>query len=94
MKILGRKVKGGKMEIVTVQIETPFEKNLLNGNPLIYKEAINANTSLEEGQIIDVITKKNKFIGRGYYAIQNKGIGWILTRERNIPIDGAFLKSG
>lgn len=25
-KILGWKVKGGKMEIVTVQIETPFEK--------------------------------------------------------------------
>jgi 23S rRNA (cytosine1962-C5)-methyltransferase len=93
MKILGRKVKGGKMEIVTVQIETPFEKNLLNGNPLIYKEAIKANISLEEGQIIDVVTKKNKFIGRGYYAIQNKGIGWILTRERNIPIDDSFFEN-
>jgi 23S rRNA (cytosine1962-C5)-methyltransferase len=93
MKILGRKVKGGKMEIVTVQIETPFEKNLLNGNPLIYKEAIKANISLEEGQIIDVVTKKNKFIGRGYYAIQNKGIGWILTRESNIPIDDSFFEN-
>ncbi len=91
-KILGWKVKGGKMEIVTVQIETPFEKNLLNGNPLIYKDAIATNLDLEEGQIIDVVTNKNKFIGRGYYAIQNKGIGWILTREKNKSIDRTFFE--
>lgn len=91
-KISALKVKGDKMDIVTVQIETPYEKNLLNGNPLLYKDAIASTNSLEEGQIIDVVTKRNKFIGRGYYAIQNKGIGWILSREQNIPIDASFFK--
>jgi 23S rRNA (cytosine1962-C5)-methyltransferase len=80
------------MDIVTVQIETPFEKNVQNGNPLLYKDAIATSINLEEGQVIDVVTKQNKFIGRGYYAIQNKGIGWILTREKNVPIDTAFFE--
>lgn len=81
------------MDIVTVKIETSFEKNVQNGNPLLYKDAIATSMNLEEGQVIDVVTKQNKFIGRGYYAIQNKGIGWILTREKNVPIDSAFLSS-
>lgn len=80
------------MDIVTVKIETSFEKNVQNGNPLLYKDAIATSMNLEEGQVIDVVTKQNKFIGRGYYAIQNKGIGWILTREKNVPIDSAFFE--
>ena len=80
------------MDIVTVKIETSFEKNVQNGNPLLYKDAIATSMNLEEGQVIDVVTKQNKFIGRGYYAIQNKGMGWILTREKNVPIDSAFFE--
>ena len=79
------------MNIVTVQVEPKFEKNLMNGNPLIYKDSLMNAKSLQEGQIIDVVSCKNKFIGRGYYAIQNKGIGWILTKNKQEEIDRSFF---
>ena len=79
------------MNIVTVQIDPKFEKSLLNGSPLIYKDAF-VNKSLQEGQIIDVVTSKHKFIGRGYYAVQNKGIGWILTKDKSQAINSLFFE--
>ncbi|KAB7673239.1 class I SAM-dependent rRNA methyltransferase [Bacillus sp. B1-b2] len=80
------------MDIVKVQLETKYEKSLSNNSPLIEKEAIRNTKHLAEGQLIDVFTGQNHFIGRGYYAIQNKGIGWILTRDKNQPINFDFFQ--
>lgn len=87
-----KKVKGEAMNTVKVQIEAKYEKNLLNNSPLIEKEAIKNTNNLKEGQLIDVVTSKNVFIGRGYYAVQNKGIGWILSRDNNNTIDSNFFE--
>ena len=34
----------------------------------------------------------NRFIGTGYYGIQNKGIGWVLTTDANETIDQTFYE--
>jgi len=80
------------MKIKQVTIEEAFEKSVRNGSPLLYKDSLKGIRGLNEGQIIDVKDKAGKFIGRGYYAIQNKGIGWILTTNQQEAIDFSFFE--
>src|SRR5690554_7167713 len=47
---------------------------------------------LDEGVIVRLLDEKGEFIGRGYYGIQNKGIGWILTTNEKETIEKAFIK--
>ncbi|WP_082232277.1 class I SAM-dependent rRNA methyltransferase [Halobacillus massiliensis] len=62
------------------------------GYPLISKNAITDIKLLrEEGQIIKLTDERGKFIGRGYYGHQNKGIGWVLTQKEEEAIDQGFF---
>lgn len=89
--IICRKKKGEMMTGKQVTIDEAFEKGIRNGSPLLYKDSLSGMKELNEGQIIDVKNKAGKFIGRGYYAIQNKGIGWLLTINEQEAIDFAFF---
>lgn len=89
--IICRKKKGEMMTGKQVTIDEAFEKGIRNGSPLLYKDSLSGMKELNEGQIIDVKNKAGKFIGRGYYAIQNKGIGWLLTTNEQEAIDFAFF---
>ena len=51
------------------------------GFPLIMKEAvINSDTLKQEGELFKLLDYNNNFIGTAYYGLQNKGIGWILSK--------------
>ncbi|WP_411229432.1 class I SAM-dependent rRNA methyltransferase [Niallia taxi] len=80
------------MTVKQVTIEEAFEKSIRNGSPLLYKDSLRGIKGLHEGQVIDVKNNAGKFIGRGYYAIQNKGIGWILTTNPQEAIDYSFFE--
>ncbi|WP_445490950.1 class I SAM-dependent rRNA methyltransferase [Niallia sp. 03133] len=80
------------MKSVEVIVHSLYEKGIKNGNPLLDKEALLSTSGLEEGQIIDVKSKSNQFLGRGYYGIQNKGIGWILTSDPHTEINELFFE--
>lgn len=78
------------------QVNISLNENLANkykqGYPLISKSTIMNISGLEkEGTIINLLDEKNKFVGRGYYGIQNKGFGWILTQKENENIDLRFF---
>jgi len=61
--------------------------------PLILKNAVDNLWLLEEeGSIINILDSEDNFIGRGYYGIQNKGIGWMLTYKEQEKIDGKFFQ--
>jgi 23S rRNA (cytosine1962-C5)-methyltransferase len=65
------------------------EKNF----PLIFEKGIEGSWKLKkEGTIINLLDQEDNFIGRGYYGIQNKGIGWILTDKENETIDKRFFQ--
>ncbi|MFT8320450.1 MAG: class I SAM-dependent rRNA methyltransferase [Bacillus sp. (in: firmicutes)] len=81
------------MKSVEVIVDPLFEKGIKNGNPLVHKDALLDVSRLEEGQIIDVKNKANQFLGRGYFGIQNKGIGWILTSDPYTEINQQFFES-
>ncbi|MEC1799562.1 class I SAM-dependent rRNA methyltransferase [Bacillus mojavensis] len=64
------------------------------GYPLIEKEALTGSAGhVKEGDLIDVVSESGEFLARGYYGLQNKGVGWTLTRNKNEHIDQTFFLS-
>lgn len=81
-----------KKKQVSLIIKNKWLKSFDNKNPLISKEAIlNHHNLKEEGSLVNVYDEKSNFIGKGYYGEQNKGCGWILSRDKNVVIDADFL---
>ncbi|MBT2634069.1 class I SAM-dependent rRNA methyltransferase [Pseudomonas sp. ISL-88] len=78
------------MKLLTVK--DTFAGKLKKGFPLIEKDALSGNAGhLKEGDLFDVKTEKGEFLGKGYYGLQNKGVGWVLSRSQHEQIDGRFF---
>lgn len=79
---------------IDLKINNKFANKYINGYPLITKSSIMNIKELEkEGIIVNLVNEKdNKFVARGYYGIQNKGYGWILTQKENEEIDLEFFR--
>jgi 23S rRNA (cytosine1962-C5)-methyltransferase len=77
---------------ICLQMKPKFVQELKKGYPLIQKEAItNIHDLRVEGTIVYLVDERNQFIGKGYYGRQNKGYGWILTRQQKEQIDEHFF---
>ena len=77
---------------VDITIKDRFVNDYKEGYPLISLEAIeNIDKLSTEGLIVNLYDKKRKFIAKGYYGRQNKGYGWIFTKEKNEAIDKSFF---
>lgn len=65
------------------------------GYPLIEKEALAGSAGhMKEGDLVDIVSESGgEFLARGYYGLQNKGVGWTLTRNKHEQIDQAFFLS-
>lgn len=78
--------------IHTLRVNPKYVPEMKRGYSLILKDAIEDQESLtKEGDIIRLINQHNQYIGTGYYGLQNKGIGWILTTKEHEQIDQAFF---
>ena len=79
-------------QTITLQIKNPFADQLKKGYPLISKDAVDAGQlPKKEGSLLRLLDSHQRFLGIGYYGIQNKGIGWVLTTDANEKIDTAFF---
>lgn len=81
--------------VIELKVKANYVKQYNNKYPLISKEAIMNQDALsnEEGSIVHLIDKNRQFIAKGYFGIQNKGIGWVLTRKKEQKIDLDFFKT-
>lgn len=79
-------------QVVELEVEKKATGRFAKGYPLIEKGSVRNESKLtEEGSIIELIDSEGEFLGKGYYGRQNKGIGWILTRQQNEKIDEPFF---
>ncbi|MGE7926905.1 class I SAM-dependent rRNA methyltransferase [Lysinibacillus xylanilyticus] len=79
-------------QTIALQINNPYSNQLKKGYPLISKDAVDArHLPNEEGALLRLTDIHNRFIGTGYYGLQNKGIGWVLTTDTNEKIDKDFF---
>jgi len=65
--------------------------------PLLFKEALIGahlleTNPLKEGEIFKLVDEHNHYIATAYYGLQNKGIGWILSRDEKERINPMFFK--
>lgn len=80
-------------EEIRLQVQKNHEKKYREGYPLLSKEALQNPESLgEEGSLFQLVDGEGSFIARGYYGLQNKGIGWILTRKEKESVDSLFFQ--
>lgn len=78
---------------ISIRVNDKFKADYLKGYPLISKEALEDTDVLkEEGTLVKLIDKQGQFLGKGYYGKQNKGFGWVLTRNENERIDQKFIE--
>lgn len=82
------------MKTIDVLVNDKSGIALKKGYPLILKEAVmNPEVLKEEGDLLRLIDRNRRFIAKGYYGNQNKGIGWVLTRKEDEAIDFKFFES-
>ena len=78
---------------IDLVIKSGYEKEYIDGYPLVSKESIVDTSRIdEEGLILNLFDSKNKFISKAYHGIQNKGFGWTLTSNKDENIDTKFFK--
>ncbi len=78
--------------IIDLTIKPQYIKNYKNGYPLISKEFIvDWDKVKTEGTIVNLLDDRKKFIAKGYYGIQNKGHGWILSCNKEEKIDVTYF---
>ncbi len=78
---------------ISIKISDKYKVEYTKGYPLISKEALeNPDLLKTEGSILKLVDKQGHFLAKGYYGLQNKGFGWILTRDENDNIDQAFIE--
>lgn len=75
-----------------IKVKDLLAQDLQKGVPILLKDGFNEIDSLEEGSILKLRNSAGKFIGKGYVGKQNKGVGWILTKNENEPIDKPFFQ--
>ncbi|MBO1915241.1 hypothetical protein J4G37_61740, partial [Microvirga sp. 3-52] len=75
------------------QLNAKSIADIKKGYPLILKEAaLNPEVLKAEGSIIRLVDRNWRFVAKGYYGEQNKGIGWVLSRNEDEPIDFDFFE--
>lgn len=78
---------------ISVKINNKFKTEYANGYPLVTKEALeNPEVLQTEGSILKLVDKQGRFLAKGYYGLQNKGYGWVLTNDENETVDQAFIE--
>jgi len=67
------------------------ETALLRGHPWVYDAEITALDSVpENGALVDVVSKKDRYLGTGLYSEKSKIRLRLISRNANDTLDGAF----
>lgn len=77
---------------IKLKVKSSFVKNFKDGYPLVTEESIQNHQDLKiEGSVFELVDEQQKFISKGYYGKQNKGRGWVLTKNRDVEFNLAFF---
>ncbi|MCD6191096.1 MAG: class I SAM-dependent rRNA methyltransferase [Sulfurimonas sp.] len=77
---------------MNLTVKPDYINNYKNGHPLISKESVVEWSKVtQEGTIINLVDSKKRFIVKGYYGIQNKGYGWVLSSSTDENIDTDYF---
>ena len=72
-----------------VYITPKGEKALRGGHPWVYSDEV-TDVEVENGELVDVYSAKNRFLGTGFYNAHSKIRVRIISRNANDKFDRAF----
>ncbi len=75
-----------------VIVTTKAEKSILLSHPWVYGEEIMQKDEIENGEIVDVLNNKGKYLGTGFYNDHSKITVRLLSRNTNDLFDYNFFK--
>lgn len=77
----------------TVKITEKAERSAREGHPWVYAdEVIEKNGEPQNGELVDVYSKKDRFLGTGFYNDNSKILVRIISRNANDTFDEAFFR--
>lgn len=76
---------------IDIKVKELLANDLQKGVPVLLKDGFHEIDSLVDGTILKLRNPGGKFIGKGYVGKQNKGIGWLLTKNEAEAIDTDFF---
>ena len=77
---------------IKLKVKSSFVKNFKDGYPLVTEDSVQNHQDLKiEGSVFELVDEQQKFISKGYYGKQNKGRGWVLTKNRDVEFNLAFF---
>jgi 23S rRNA (cytosine1962-C5)-methyltransferase len=68
------------------------EKKIKAGNPLLQMEDFPNELSFDEGELVELVDSRPKFVAKAYLAKQNKGVGWVFSLDNADSFNEAFFK--
>lgn len=68
------------------------ETKYLNEYPLVDEEDIYAHDHLKEGDLFYLMNDRDQYIATAYVGRQHKGVGWVLSYDKDEVINTQFLK--
>lgn len=84
---------GEEMKTWRLVVKPSYKSKYTSGYPLITEDAaVTWPASIKEGDLLELVDDHNRFIAKGYYGIQNKGRGWLLTKAEKQLIDQSFFE--
>ena len=75
-----------------VLITKKQEKSVLLGHPWIYNDEIISKDEIEDGEIVDVVNDKDKYLGSGFYNSKSKITIRLISRNANDTFDSLFFR--
>ncbi len=81
------------MREITIKVPSDLEERILSKNPVIEKIMLKSyKGKINEGDILKFTSETGKFLARGYYGVQNKSFGWMLSYNYKQKINEKFFK--
>lgn len=75
-------------------IKSKLAEKIKKGYSLLTEDAlISKKGNVHEGDIIHIVDEREHFVAKAYYGVQNKGIGWVLTTDKQTKINRDFFKA-
>ncbi|MDT2816962.1 class I SAM-dependent rRNA methyltransferase [Vagococcus lutrae] len=78
---------------MNIQLKKKAAKKVRSGYPLIQAEDIQSSQSKwQTGEWVTFHDAGQHYVGTGYLGKQNKGMGWIVSRDETAPLNRAFFE--
>lgn len=76
----------------TATLNKGKETKYLNEYPLIEEEDLYAYDHLKDGELFHLVNDQGNYIATAYVGKQHKGIGWVLSYDKNEVINTQFFE--